>query len=86
MDGFNDAFNNSHNGSADEEADPAAEFLAREQSNLAGLVDETEALTLTTPIAVNGLDTKLGIILRIHKLQTTFSDYWILSCPVLRLF
>jgi len=52
MDGFNDAFN----GTNGEEADPAAEFLAREQSNLAGLEDNFEA---PTPVVLaNGLDTK----------------------------
>jgi len=53
MDGF-DAFNTPHNGTT-EEADPAAEFLAREQSNLAGLVDDN--FDVSAPI-VNGLDVK----------------------------
>jgi len=45
MDGFNDAF-----GAQNElEADPAAEFLAREQSNLAGLEDD-----IPPPVVTNG--------------------------------
>jgi len=46
MDGFNDAFGppttTTNNNSEELENDPAAEFLAREQSNLAGLEDDTE--------------------------------------------
>jgi len=42
MDGFNDSFD------AGQEADPAAEFLAREQSNLAGLEDDLP------PVVTNG--------------------------------
>lgn len=46
MDGFNDSF-----GGKEEELenDPAAEFLAREQSNLAGLEDD-----IPPPVVTNG--------------------------------
>jgi len=49
MDGFSDSFgaNNSNSGAGDNEADPAAEFLAREQEELAGLEDDIT--TSTTP-------------------------------------
>lgn len=43
MDGFNDSFE------ASTEADPAAEFLAREQNNLAGLEDDIK------PVVANGI-------------------------------
>lgn len=43
MDGFNDSFG------ATTEADPAAEFLAREQNNLAGLEDDIN------PVVTNGI-------------------------------
>jgi len=46
MDGFNDAFGDSTN---DNEVDPAAEFLAREQNNLAGLEDDIK------PVITNGI-------------------------------
>lgn len=58
MDGFNDAFGtNAHH---DEDTDPAAEFLAREQSNLAGLVDDPEVVA--PPVVTNGIDVKRGKI------------------------
>ncbi|CAL8074117.1 unnamed protein product [Orchesella dallaii] len=49
MDDFDDSFGNGGgpaNGGGSEEADPAAEFLAREQSNLAGLEDEIPPVTV----------------------------------------
>jgi len=51
MDGFNDAFGDSTN---DNEVDPAAEFLAREQNNLAGLEDDIK------PVITNGIPEKEG--------------------------
>lgn len=62
MDGFTDAFG-ANNGNNDfDEADPAAEFLAREQSNLAGLaldVDEPvmviEESEPVPPVVTNGI-------------------------------
>ncbi|CAG7733078.1 unnamed protein product [Allacma fusca] len=49
MDGFNDNFETN-----DFEADPAAEFLAREQNNLAGLEDDIP------PVVANGIGDKEG--------------------------
>lgn len=46
MDGFDDS--SGLNGSGLEEADPAAEFLAREQSNLAGLEDDIPPAAVVT--------------------------------------
>lgn len=45
MDGFNDAFGDENLN----EVDPAAEFLAREQNNLAGLEDDIK------PVITNGI-------------------------------
>ncbi|XP_063979591.1 clathrin light chain isoform X1 [Diachasmimorpha longicaudata] len=45
MDGFADNFTN------DNEVDPAAEFLAREQDQLAGLEDEIPPVVMNTPVA-----------------------------------
>ena len=44
MDGFNDNFESNNF-----EADPAAEFLAREQNNLAGLEDDIPPITNGIP-------------------------------------
>jgi hypothetical protein len=50
MDGFSDSFGGASTvGAADLEADPAAEFLAREQEDLAGLEDDIQ------PVVSNGL-------------------------------
>jgi len=68
MDGFNDAFNNAHN---EEDADPAAEFLAREQSNLAGLVDDSDAAP--APVVMNGLDVKREVE-ELHNFGENESD------------
>lgn len=69
MDAFDDAFdesptapptsksNGNGNGSLEDEADPAAEFLAREQSNFAGLEDdipEVPELSATNGELTNG--------------------------------
>jgi hypothetical protein len=43
MDGFGDNFDQP-------EVDPAAEFLAREQDQLAGLEDELHPVTATPPV------------------------------------
>jgi hypothetical protein len=48
MDGFNDAFGEENSN----EIDPAAEFLAREQNNLAGLEDDIK------PVITNGIPDK----------------------------
>jgi len=48
MDGFNDAFG----GEINNDVDPAAEFLAREQNNLAGLEDDI------APVVTNGIPEK----------------------------
>jgi len=45
MDGFNDSFG------SNTETDPAAEFLAREQNNLAGLEDDINP----NPVVTNGI-------------------------------
>lgn len=48
MDGFNDAFRGEENHNSDD-ADPVADFLAREQNNLAGLEDDIK------PVITNGI-------------------------------
>jgi len=53
MDGPN---NDSNLSDLDEDPDPAAEFLAREESNLAGLVDDPEEGP--APVVMNGHDPK----------------------------
>jgi len=45
MDGFSDSFGASTSPVPDAEADPAAEFLAREQEELAGLEDDIKPVT-----------------------------------------
>ncbi|CAL8106481.1 unnamed protein product [Orchesella dallaii] len=64
LDGFDDAFGTSENGSGPppvptngsglEESDPAADFLAREQSNLAGLEDDVLSSSPVANIITNG--------------------------------
>jgi len=64
LDGFDDAFGTSENGSGPpplptngsgfEELDPAADFLAREQSNLAGLEDDVLSSSPVANIITNG--------------------------------
>lgn len=54
MDGLDDTGPN--NGGGAEEADPAAEFLAREQSNLAGLEDDIPPAAVVT----NGISERSG--------------------------
>lgn len=56
MDGFDDTF-------GQPEVDPAAEFLAREQNQLAGLEDELETSApppVVTTSSSNGLDDFVG--------------------------
>lgn len=48
MDGFGDNFD-------DNDIDPAAEFIAREQNQLAGLEDEVQPALATLNIAGNGM-------------------------------
>ncbi|ODN02035.1 Clathrin light chain [Orchesella cincta] len=62
LDGFDDAFGTNENGSGPpptngngvEESDPAADFLAREQSNLAGLEDDVLSSSPVANIITNG--------------------------------
>lgn len=55
-----DAFGDNFTGEA--EVDPAAEFLAREQNDLAGLEDEIAPVVLSTPVppAASVLDGNLN--------------------------
>lgn len=48
MSGFDDAFNQG-------EEDPAAEFLAREQDELAGLEDEVKPAAIAAPMFNGGM-------------------------------
>lgn len=60
MDGFDDSF-------GQPEVDPAAEFLAREQNQLAGLEDELETSApppVVTSSSSNGLDDFVGQFLQ----------------------
>lgn len=72
MDAFGDNFTN------DVEIDPAAEFLAREQDQLAGLEDEIPPVAMTaaapTTVSINdGNNTKLFLIFYILKLMFLIS-------------
>lgn len=53
MDGFNDSFkvdeNHENDGAPGADDDPVADFLAREQNNLAGLEDDIK------PVITNGI-------------------------------
>lgn len=52
MDAFDDNFDQN-------EVDPAAEFLAREKDQLAGLEDELEPAALSAPVSQLRLDGKM---------------------------
>lgn len=59
MSGFGDNF-----GTTDE--DPAAEFLAREQDELAGLEDEVKPAAISAPVLNGGMYVKKGGVWLIH--------------------
>ena len=60
MDGFNDAFRGEENHNSDD-ADPVADFLAREQNNLAGLEDDIK------PVITNGIPGSFMPLLSLHS-------------------
>lgn len=77
MDSFDNEFVN------EVEADPAAEFLAREQDQLAGLEDEIPSVTMFSPNESTNNASKFAISFLFDKFNESFTK--IIFCKTLEI-